>query len=189
MSTGSAAQPHRTDDLRLGRWVATAGVLALVLAVYVVHAALPATPFRLPFDNPRATKTVVPEGWAFFTISPRTPDPIVYAAQPGGGWLDLTTGSHASPDTAFSLNRLNRSQGTEIAIVANQVPPTEWTTCDQAPTSCLSTLFATRTVVNTSTHRSICGDVGLTIQRLVPWAWRGLPTVMPSKIVRVMVTC
>jgi hypothetical protein len=25
--------------------------------------------------------------------------------------------------------------------------------------------------------------------RLVPWAWRNLPTTMPSKVMRVRVTC
>ena len=76
-----------------------------------------------------------------------------------------------------------------VAIVTAQVPREAWTACDRPPTQCLSGLRPAATVVNRSTHRTICGDVGLTIQEVLPWAWHGLSTVMPSQVVRVVVTC
>jgi antimicrobial peptide system SdpA family protein len=175
-------------DLRLGRRTAMAALLALVAVVYVLHAALPATPFQLPYDQQAAIRSVLPEGWAFFTISPRTPDVAVYGAR-GGGWRQLTGGTHSSPGTLLGLNRLARSQGTEVAIVANQVPPDAWTDCDREPVDCLSTLDSVRTVRDFSSHHSICGPVGLVMQEVRPWAWRNLNTVMPSRVVRVVVTC
>jgi antimicrobial peptide system SdpA family protein len=197
MSTSSATlqQPSQEhpgpgqDDRRLGRRVVAAGVLATTVVVYVLHAALPATPFKLPFERPRAIRTVLPEGWAFFTLSPRTPRLAVFGAQPDGGWQQLTVGAHFEPRTSLSLDRRNRSQGTETAIVMNQVPPGDWSSCDRGPTACLSSLRPTRTIANTSTHRTLCGDVGLTAQEALPWAWRDLPTVMPSKVARVVVAC
>ncbi|MFI6761648.1 SdpA family antimicrobial peptide system protein [Micromonospora sp. NPDC050417] len=177
-------------DLRLGRSIASLIALAVVAVVYVLHAALPATPFELPFGNPQAFRTVVPEGWGFFTMSPRTPDVLVYGARADGGWRQLTVGAHEGPASLMGLNRRNRSQGTEVAIVANQLRPEEWSACEREPLDCLSALRPREVrVTNFSTLHSVCGEVGLVMQDVLPWAWRGLPTEMPSKVVRVVVSC
>lgn len=187
---GSAPSPGDRADLRLGRSIATLIALAAVAVVYVLHAALPATPFELPFGNPQAFRTVVPEGWGFFTMSPRTPDVMVYGARPDGGWRQLTVGAHEGADSLMGLNRRNRSQGTEVAIVANQLPPERWSACEREPLDCLTALSPQPVrVSNFSNLHSVCGDVGLVMQDVLPWAWRGLPTEMPSKVVRVVVSC
>lgn len=183
------APPEEQEDLRLGRRIAAMGVTALIIVVYVLHAALPATPFQLPFENRRAIQTILPEGWAFFTISPRSPDIVVVGRDPDGGWKRLTVNAHATPASLLGLNRLDRSQGNEVAIIANQVPQEVWIECDLEPTVCLSQAKPERTVSNFSSRRSICGDVGLIMQEVLPWAWRGLPATMPSKVVRVVATC
>ncbi len=89
----------------------------------------------------------------------------------------------------MGLNRLGRSQGTELAILVQQVPPAGWSDCRQAPAVCLSRLPGNRTIADTSTHRTVCGDVGLVVQQVLPWAWRDLRTVMPSRVARVRVAC
>lgn len=182
--------PGDRVDLRLGRSIATLIALAAVAVVYVLHAALPATPFELPFGNPQAFRTVVPEGWGFFTMSPRTPDVVVYGVRADGGWDRLTVGAHEGAGSLMGLNRRNRSQGTEVAIVANQLRPEEWTACEREPLDCLAAMPARPgRVANVSNLHSICGEVGLVMQDVLPWAWRGLPTVMPSKVIRVVVSC
>lgn len=177
------------EDLRLGRRIVMTGAVALVMVVYVLHAALPATPFQLPFTDKRIIKTVLPEGWAFFTISPRSPDVVVYGAQPGGGWKRITVNAHSGSGSLLGLDRRNRSQGTEVALVANRVPPDHWSDCKREPLDCLETLTPKRTVANFATHRTMCGDIGLIMQEVLPWAWRDLETTMPSRVVRVRVTC
>lgn len=187
--TPSSAVPEHRRLSGLGATVATVAVVATVLVGHVVHAALPAAPFRLPFGRPDAVRVVAPEGWAFFTKSPRTPYVLSYGARPDGGWRRLTVGSRAHPDSRFGLDRRERAQGTEVAILMRQVPPENWTPCDTTTTACLTDLPAGPTVVNRSTHHSLCGDIGLVVQEVLPWAWHDLPTTMPSKVVRVAVAC
>jgi antimicrobial peptide system SdpA family protein len=182
MSAGSA-------ELRLGRQVATVAAVALVAVLYAVHAALPVTPFGLPFDDRQTVRTFVPQGWAFFTKSPRSPEPTVYGYDPDGSWRTLSFGPQATPGNLMGLDRLGRSQGTELAIILNRLPAKAWSNCDQQPVDCLSGLQPRYTVVNYSTHRSICGDVGVSVQEVLPWAWRNLPAVMPSKVARMTVAC
>jgi|SRR5580658_459357 antimicrobial peptide system SdpA family protein len=179
--------PGRADQ-RLGRAVVIVAALVSVIIVYVLYAALPATAFGLPFNNPRAVKLLVPEGWAFFTKSPLSPEPDVYGFS-GGRWHLLNAGPQATLGNLMGLNRLDRSQGTELAILMVQVPPRSWSSCQQAPVACLSRLPLEGTVSNTSTHHTACGDVGLVVQQVLPWAWRNLNVVMPSRVVRVNVTC
>src|SRR5690349_12196193 len=132
----AAAQDAQRVQARLGRRIVTVVVLALVVVVYVVQAALPVTAFTLPFDSSQQIRGLVPEGWAFFTKSPRIPDPTVYGLDSGGRWHTLTVGPQANPtrDSLLGLDRLARSQGTEVAIVTNQIPPKAWTECNRLPT-------------------------------------------------------
>jgi len=157
MGTGSAVHEHRTTapegagtteiaptaepvappqdaervQARLGRRIATVAVLALVVVVYVLQAALPVTAFTLPFDRSQQIRSLVPEGWAFFTKSPRIPDPTIYGLDSGGGWRTLTEGPQANPtrDSLLGLDRLSRSQGTtrypariQLVLAANPCP-------------------------------------------------------------------
>ncbi len=188
MNASSAASQDQ-QDLRLGRKIVTMGALALVAVVYVLHTALPATPFKLPFADKQIIQLVLPEGWAFFTISPRSPDVEVYGARAGGGWDRITVNAHDAPGSLLGLDRRHRSQGTEVALVANQVPPEDWTECKRDPLDCLQTVSPKRTAVNFANHRTMCGDIGMIMQEVLPWAWRDLTTTMPSKVVRVRVTC
>jgi antimicrobial peptide system SdpA family protein len=187
--TSSSAVPEHRRLSRLGATVAAVAVTVTVGVGQVFHAALPATPFELPFGNPDAVRVVAPEGWAFFTRSPRSSYVLSYGAGPEGAWRSLTVGSRAHPASRFGLDRRERAQGTEVAILIRQVPESDWTPCERAPTDCLTARPAGRTVVNRSTHHSLCGDIGLVVQEVLPWAWRDLPTTMPSRVARVVVAC
>jgi antimicrobial peptide system SdpA family protein len=191
MNASSAASQEQREqqDLRLGRRVVAIGATALVLVVYVLHAALPATPFQLPFGDKGLIGTFLPEGWAFFTLSPRTPNIEVYGAKPGGGWERITVNAHSAPGSMLGLDRRNRSQGTEAAIVANAVSEQGWAECKRDPFDCLDDLTPVQTVSNYANHRTMCGGIGLIVQEVLPWAYRGLDTTMPSKVARVRVTC
>ena len=89
MNAGSAASV--TDDtsdetstdgpsesnVRLGRHAVVTFLAAGLLTAAVLYAALPASSFEL--FPPRVKQTVsamAPEGWAFFTRSPRLPSPV-----------------------------------------------------------------------------------------------------------------
>jgi antimicrobial peptide system SdpA family protein len=175
-------------DVRLGRRVAIVLTSALVLVGYVVHAALPAAPFALPGPESQMVRMFLPEGWAFFTKSPRSPSPVVYRRGPDGRWLDIGAGPLADPLDFMGLNREGRSQGTELAMLMALIPRRAWSDCDRPPVACLSALTPVSEVANLS-HRTVCGDVGLVVQESLPWAWRDTEAVMPSDVVRVMVTC
>lgn len=199
MTAGSAApdpaanttklESPEGDHLRTGQRVAVVLLLAAVLVTYVVHAALPATPFPLPGPSQLSVSTILPEGWAFFTKSPRSESLMVFQRTPDGDWEDITNLAQPGPRGLMGLNRRDRSQGTELALLLAGLDQEDWQACEREPTACLSTLTDSDHLVNRSTHHSVCGEVGFVLWEVLPWAWRDAPTVMPSKVVRGHVTC
>jgi len=191
MLAGRAAPPVATDDvdIRTGRRVVAVLAVAVLSVAYVLHAALPASPFTLPGPPARTVRALVPQGWAFFTKSPRSRSAEVFQHQADGSWRDLTAGPRARPGQLMGLDRLGRAQGTEVAMLLAVVPAESWRACERAPTDCLSAAAVAHTIRNRSSHHSVCGEVGLVIQDVLPWAWRDAPTTMPSKVLRVRVQC
>lgn len=191
MTTGSAATrtPEERLNVRIGRRVAVVGACAILLVAYVLHAALPAAAFTLPGPQAQHVRGFMPQGWAFFTKSPRSVSFLAYQYQPAGTWRDITAGPLARPEDVMGLDRMSRSQGTEMAMLGALVPTEAWLECEEEPTACLSRASTDLTLPNGSNHHSICGDVGLVLQDVLPWAWRGATTTMPSKVARVRVTC
>lgn len=163
--------------------------IAGLFVAYVLHAALPASPFTLPGPQARIVKALVPQGWAFFTKSPRSRSVEVFQHRTDGSWQDITSGPRARPGQLMGLDRLGRSQGTELAMLAAVVPEQSWRDCEREPTDCLAEASVAHTVRNRSSHQSVCGEVGLVLQDVLPWAWRDAQTTMPSKVLRVRVQC
>jgi antimicrobial peptide system SdpA family protein len=201
MGTGSAASAAETpgseptsnvsteSDVRLGRRLAVSLITAGCLIAAVLYAALPDSPFEFVPANVRQVAIgVVPEGWAFFTRSPRLPTPVAYEHQPNGGWRSLAAAPLARPSDGMGLNREGRARSTELAVLIDQMPRTAWHECKQDPLVCLSTTQLTATVVNAG-NRTICGDIGIVVQDVLPWAFRNSSTIMPSKVTRIRVTC
>jgi len=179
----------RDPDTSLGKRVVAVAAGAVLLVAYVLHAALPASPFGLPGPDSKSIRTFMPQGWAFFTKSPRTETPTVYRYSPDGRWHDITAGPLAEPGHVMGFDRTARAQGTELAILIHAAPRDAWRDCDLTPTDCLSATTVSGVITNRSNQHSACGEIGLVVQQVLPWAWRDAPTVMPSKVLRVRVTC
>lgn len=185
-------RPHERAELaRLGRLVTVMAAVATVLVLYVVQAALPAAAFALPGVSRSKVKSLMPEGWSFFTANPRATPTIPYGLGRDGQWHSLGAGVMSEPDDLFGLNRTQRAQGTEIALVLDGVPSTSWSSCSISPQTCLSELRLQGTLRNSAVHKTLCGDVGFVRQEVLPWAWRSgsKSTTMPSQVLRVAVTC
>jgi sporulation delaying protein A len=164
-------------------------LLVLVLVGYVAVTALPAHPLSPAPTQKVRLQTFLPEGWGFFTISPRRPQ--LRALRPdGGSWISADAGHLAVPAAAFGVNRVRRAQGTEIALLLRDVPAEAWTSCAGDPDACLSRLAALGTVDNGAVRPSLCGSIGFVRQEPLPWSWRSAPrTVMPSSALRLEVRC
>ncbi|MCH0541063.1 SdpA family antimicrobial peptide system protein [Streptomyces sp. MUM 203J] len=147
----------------------------------MVQEHLPKNTISLPGQQ-TVRHTVVnlaPQGWAFFTKSPRDPEVMPFAKSPSekaaDGWRPLSLTPHASPGNAFGLDRQSRAQGVEIAMLLTSAQQDDWRDCSDDRQRCLNEYGApARRVVNHSPDPTLCGTVGLLQERPTPWAWRDL---------------
>jgi antimicrobial peptide system SdpA family protein len=184
---GIGPEPER--DIRLGWRVLVGALAAGFLVLNVLSAALPATSFALvSSDTKRAITLVMPQGWAFFTKSPRSSITLLYRRDANGDWQSITAGPMSQPRHLMGADKRGRSQGTEMAILLAGAPKNSLKSCEVNALDCLRTAAPGPTVANTGL-RTLCGDIGIVVQDVLPWAWRDAPTVMPSKVLRVNATC
>jgi len=180
--------PRALTDRQLGRVTVALGVVAAVLAALAVYASLPASAIQLPRGVTSTAGLLMPQGWNFFTAPMRAVYPQAYERSSGGTWV-YQGGSLAVPSDLFGLDRSRRALGAEIALLIEYLPARDWRSCGGAPTSCLADAPIAVRLVNTSTLDNLCGDVGFVQQQVLPWAWRGTGTVMPSLVLRAEVAC
>lgn len=181
------ANPRALTDRQLGRVTLGLGVTAVMLAVLAVYASLPVSAIQLPRGVTSTARLLMPQGWNFFTVSMRTVYPQAYKRS-SGTWVPQG-GSLAVPSDLFGLDRSTRALGSEIAVLLEYLPARDWRSCGGAPTSCLTGAPVAVHLVNPSPLDKLCGDVGFVRQQVLPWAWRGTGTVMPSLVLRAELSC
>ncbi|PEJ17837.1 SdpA family antimicrobial peptide system protein [Bacillus pseudomycoides] len=162
-------------------------ILWFLVFFYGIQNALPSNPIKdLPFSKKLNIATWFPQGWGFYSKSPREDYFSV---------VDIKNEKLAAewpnnlPKNYFGLKRFGRSQGVEAGMISSNVPPSSMQKCSGDPKKCLKNSKVLMNIENASPNPTICGDIGIVNQQTVPWAWSKRKIDMPSKIARVNVTC
>jgi antimicrobial peptide system SdpA family protein len=160
--------------------------------LYAIHPVLPYNPLALPFQEELRAQFWVPEGWAFFTRSPREENPYLFV-RTTAGWQTASLGPLSHPRNAFGLNRTVRAQSVEMArLLSDAAVRAGWTSCGPADfEDCLEAMSPKIELRNDASVRTICGDIGIARQAPIPWAWSRSkkPILMPITAVRMRVRC
>lgn len=178
-----------TSDLRAGLAAVVVGTVFAVLTLYTVHAALPPSALELPFAGQQMIRSVLPQGWGFFTRNPREAFPVPYREGRSGQWAETALSLRSNYLGGFG--RRSRVQDIEMGLLLN-ASSVEWAPCDGDVSACLQAIGPmVGTVANPSPSPILCGDIGFVTREPIPWAWyRSAETVrMPVKILRLNVTC
>jgi antimicrobial peptide system SdpA family protein len=180
-----------STERQLGAWVLLVGLGLGLPALYSVHAALPPNAIQLPFADRIEARKWAPQGWAFFTRDPREPDVIAYLPSISGSWRRDASGPQAQVAYAFGWSRRLRAKGVEMGRLLTVLRPSDWRECHAEPPLCFGSLPVQSRLRNSSPIPSLCGDVAFVQQEPVPWAWftSGVQVTMPSKVIRVKVSC
>ncbi|WP_298251975.1 SdpA family antimicrobial peptide system protein [uncultured Arthrobacter sp.] len=147
-----------------------------VFALYSGLASLDATVLDPPgLDEKRVEiMSVAPQGWSFFTKSPRDPQIEPFAAS--DSTLESVAGfPNTRAENLFGLSRHGRSQGVETALLMAALPDANWITCDSpALDTCAEDLMSStlHPVTNTVPSPSLCGEIVLVESTPVAWSYR-----------------
>ncbi|MFY0526553.1 SdpA family antimicrobial peptide system protein [Archangium gephyra] len=182
---------RRYGHSALGLSVVLTFTVTLILGVYTVYAALPYNTIQLPHSQGSPIRTVLPQGWKFFTRNPTEPQLGLRLQTSSGNWVDGSLGQNASPRQLFGIRRDSRAQPSEAEALLRDVPASRWTDCEGPPERCLEASAPVAAVSNPVRDATLCGEVGFILQKPVPWAWARMlgDVVMPSRVVRLEVQC
>ncbi|TGA95545.1 SdpA family antimicrobial peptide system protein [Streptomyces sp. MZ04] len=185
---------HRSDSVAVSPKAIVSIILIWAVAIlYAVQEQLPKNVISLPAQKEvkHTVANMAPQGWAFFTKSPRDPEVIPFKRE-SGNWESKSLTPHAEPRNAFGLNRASRAQGVEIAMLLSAAKQDDWHSCDESRATCLEKFgAAARSIDNKQPNPTLCGTIGLSAERPTPWAWRDLvpETHTPERVLVVEVTC
>lgn len=152
-------------------------------------AALPDSPIHTSSLTQLNVVSVAPEGWAFFTRSPREDNLFVYEKNKDNAW-QLVNIPGGSPSFIFGLDRSGRAFSAELKMLVDQLPdPAEWISSEVNLKQFLSVdTLPVKHVIDRSAIQRCKGE--LIIQKVapVPWAWAKYKNVtMPYKIIKIYV--
>lgn len=137
----------------------------------------------------RTAQTIAPQGWAFFTKSPRGPVPTAYRWD-GGEWVSADRGPNAQPRWAFGLNRESRLTEFDVQTALAEVDESWWLDCPRGDddAACL-TASAARPVASVGHDLRLCGEIGIVRREPVPWAYREFVERSAGQALRLTVAC
>ena len=159
-----------------------------ILLVCIFLSSVGDSPLRLPPKFRVLQLSLAPEGWAFFTRSPREPSTLVYRVVDGR--LERLTFGNTSRRNLFGVSRSARAFDAEVGLLLTPVLSKTWQKCSGDPTrdECWRQKRPLK-LINWSSTRYIDGEVVLISQAPVPWAWSSSqrPVYMPSKVLHLLV--
>jgi antimicrobial peptide system SdpA family protein len=159
----------------------------LVLAAVTI-ASLPYNPLSMSFSVEFGIRSLVPEGWGFFTREPRGLDSYL-TERTGNQWKPLVRLPISHPHNLFGIDRRPRAIPVELAVLLDQVDEDDWH--ESKDDGDLLDAFAAVPVENPMEHPLLCGPLRVVSREPVPWAWfaSGGDVEMPAWVVVLEVRC
>lgn len=173
-------------DPRIRALALCAVIVTTVLAGGTVTA-LPSADHLGPTTKRAAnlTREVLPEGWSFFTKSPRGAFVVAYDTDGD----EVGTAPNAVPQWAFGLNRASRLGGIDVERVMQKLGRDAWNRCEigMSLATCRDNL-PPKSVRITDRSHALCGELTLARKKPTPWAFRGTDAPI-DEIAAVQVRC
>lgn len=184
--------PHVPDAAPLPVAVRLA-FLALVAAwgtalALITVASLPYNPLSMALHLEVGIRSLVPEGWGFFTREPRSLD--LHLSQPSGdAWRPIAFLPIAHPRNLFGIDRRPRAIPVELATLLDQIAKSDWR--DTTDADARQQPLAPVRVTNPMKRPLLCGPLRVVSHEPVPWAWfaSGDAVEMPSWVILLDVQC
>lgn len=155
-----------------------------IIALYSASYAMPSSALELPFyEKAKQVGPILwPQGWAFFTKSPRIPELTAMRMSTSTrtderNLESLTYGPNAQAKWLFGADRTSRIQEFEYDLLNNASSHVDWYECNgRVDLNCVnefasSTKTPTVTVINDSPIASLCGELLLVRFGITAWAY------------------
>lgn len=165
-------------------------VLIGSLVTVVFYNNIPFNPVSYKFNAIKQAFSVLPQGWAFFTRSPRESQVIVYQIREDT-IFEQEVLRHSYPENGFGLNREQTFKMNELQFIIADLKPTQYTTTTWNYMQHKKGILPDTTfqVSHVFQHSALAGkEILLVFQEIVPWAWgHNNNIMMPAKAVKLKI--
>lgn len=132
---------------------------------------LPHSTMNISKDTKTNIVSLLPQGWAFFTRSPKEEKILVYKVHPSG--LKKISMSNPDEKNLFGISRLSRRLTMETSIVLHEAKKISWTEktgVEHPPINSLEPLHIQST--NNIIRNIQSGQYLIYKEKPIPWAWK-----------------
>lgn len=151
---------------------------------------IPFNPVSYKFKQIKQAFSIMPQGWAFFTRSPRESQVLVYNVT-DNRLIKKEVVRHSEPENVFGLRRIQTYKMNELQFILNKIDSDQYTnTTWNYITNKMGVIpDTTYEVSHVFIDSELSGDTLLiVIQEIVPWAWFGNDSLMmPAKAIKLSV--
>lgn len=163
------------DDRALGLRVALAIAAAISIAALSLNANLPDGAVRLPDETRQRIRTLLPQGWGYFTRDPRATNQTVYMRGPTAKHWRIAQRPYASTSNLLGWSRAEKTRTAHLNALSAHVPNRYWKSCHGVDVSCFKRgqRFQLKPSDDLRALRLPCGrEIGFVSWEPWPWAWR-----------------
>lgn len=160
----------------------------VIFCVFV--SSVPLNPISIKYQKIKEFSSLVPQGWAFFTRSPREAQILVYKINKDTQ-LELEIIRHSQPENVFGLNRVQSFKMNELQLIVSKLDRNLFLNTSWNYMNNLHGILPKK--VNVVQHvfkhsRLINKEIVIIIQDIVPWAWKkNKNLMMPAKAIRLKI--
>ena len=160
--------------------------LITILILLVVSSSIPESVIQLQPKNKEFFHLIFPEGWSFFTRSPREEMADIYAITENKKIKKLSSQCSAF-NNLYGISRKSRKIGMELSIVASKINDSLWLKKD-IPIEDIDKLPINNIPMDPESKYLIKGDYIIKAELPIPWAWiQNKNTKSKTRIVRIKI--
>lgn len=161
-------------------------VLWILTYILVISTFAGYTSFKFKDNYKKLVFQVLPQGWGFFTRSPRDENLTIYKKNEEGE-LERLDNKNFTFGNFYGLSRADRIKHLQLGPLLAKANDSLWTKCENNDfVNCTSGLNQIKSI-NEFNQPLLKGEIFVVRQKLVPWAWSKNKLKSPAKIISLYV--
>lgn len=156
--------------------ILTFSLLTVFWGVIIGYAVVMSMPYSaintLPLDTKRNRiffRTILPEGFSFFTRDPRELQAELYKIREGV--IIPYSRKNSTFKNLFGVIKKSRAQNLELGYLLSQIKINDWSKCSGNIDDCRKKTLTNIILQNNFKYPLLCGRFIIVIREPVPWAW------------------
>jgi len=163
-------------------------LVATILLLVVTISNLPYSAFSINNKLKLYCHSVLPQGWEFFTLNPRSEYLVVYKIE--NEKLVIEDFRNSALNSFFGISKINRIRNIELEYLISSIDTNQYQYCDNKDSLfTLQNTLPIHYITNNTNIKKLFGEFIIRKTIPIPWAWHNSDKniFMPSKLIRVKI--